>query len=239
MPEPAHPVRAIAQVIGLVQGREIQATAELSLGEHRLLLTWPQAAPWALDVDGLDGVRIGERDATLYLAGHDILELRGDAALRPMLRTLLDQLCRVPELLRSARHFGALDATPAVQGAHDRWFAPLLAARRALEGVSDPLRQVALCDAETMAMGIRQSCEFLAARQEPAGGAAQRALAAQLEDDALEALTAVASMGLAADTLRRADDETRVADWRRWITALVRVARAFETGWLAAEQRLR
>ena len=239
MPEPAHPVRATAQVIGLVQGREIQAVAELSLGEHSLLLSWPHAAPWALDFDGLDGVRIREQEATLYLAGHDILELRGDEALRPVLRRLLDQLYRVPEVLRSARHFGALDAPPHLQVAHDHWFAPLLTARRALEGVSDPLRQVALSDADSMATGIRQRCEFLAARQEPAGGAPQRALAAQLEDDALEAITAVASMALAADTLRRGDDETRCADWRRWVAALVRVAHAFETGWLAVEQRLR
>ena len=239
MPEPAHPMVAIAEVVGLVQGRDVHAEAELSLGDHAIMLVWSQAAPWRLDFDGLDGVRIGERQGTLYLAGHDILECRGDEALRPFLRTLQDHLCRVPELLRGVRHFGALEASPRIQAAHDRWFAPLLTARRALEGVSDPQRQLALCDADTMALGMHQSCAFLAAQAEPAGGARQRALAAELEEAAREALAAIASMALAADALRRGDDETRFADWRRWISALERVARAVEAGWVAVEQRLR
>lgn len=239
MPEITPPVRATAQVIGLVQGQEIHAEAQLALGAHALTFIWPEADPWQVDFDGLDGVRIGARDGMLYLTGHDILECRGDEALRPLLRSLQDQLCRVPELLRSVRYFGALEAPPGIQLAHDRWFAPLLAARRALEGVSDPLRQVALCDADTLATGIRQSCEWLAAREVPEGGARQRALAAQLEEAALETITAVASMGLAADALRRGDDETGFADWRRWIASLETVARAFEAGWCAVEQRLR
>lgn len=239
MPAPPQPVSAVADVVGLVQGREVHAEAQLRLDADALTLAWHQAMPWVLAFDGLDGVRIGEREGTLYLEGHDLLELRGDEALRPFLRALQDQVCQVPELLRSVRHFGAIQDSPRIQSAHDGWFAPVLTARRALAGVSDPLRQVALCDAEVLAAGIRRACELIAVQEAPTEAAVQRALTAHLEEAAQEALTATASMALTADALRRGDSETRFADWRRWTASVRDVVRALETGWIAVDRRLR
>ncbi|MEQ1691144.1 MAG: hypothetical protein ABMA00_07665, partial [Gemmatimonas sp.] len=141
--------RADARVVGIVQGRDIDARAVLELDEHALVILWTRAAPWRLAFDGIDGVAQTASLLTLYLASGDVLELSGDDTLRTLGAQLLDRACVMPELTRGLRALGSLRGTPGP--AHDAWFAPLLSARRALEGVSDPLRQLSLMDATRLA----------------------------------------------------------------------------------------
>ncbi|MEO7359282.1 MAG: hypothetical protein ABI120_03065, partial [Gemmatimonadaceae bacterium] len=142
------------RVIGMVRGRELDAYALASLAANNVVLAWENAAPWQLDLEGIDGVMPRPGQLTLYLSSGDVLELTENEALRTFSARVLDRACAVPELTRGLRALGSLRGTPGP--AHDRWFAPLLAARRAVAGISDAERQVALVDAAVIAQQLRR-----------------------------------------------------------------------------------
>lgn len=228
----AVPVR----VVGIVRGREIDAQATAALDDAFLVLSWTQAAAWRLALDGFDGVAIGAQSLTAYLRDHGVLELTGDDALRPLALSLVDRACRLPELTRGLRGFGAVGLATPLHHAHDRWFAPLLAARRAVHGVSDPTRQVALMDGAALAEAMRRHISDMAALQVPGDAAEQRALEAAIEDEAAPFFAALAHLAAAGDSVRLGADDTRFADWRRWVHAAQRAFAEADEGWRAIER---
>ena len=227
-PESPSP-RLRARVLGIVSGRELDAYAHVSLVDHALVLTWEQAAAWQLELDGLDGVMSRADQLTLYLSSGDVLELTENDALRILGARVLDRACTVPELTRGLRAMGSLRGT---QGAaHDRWFAPLLAARRAVAGVSDADRQVALVDAPTIAQQLHRVITELSREQAANHAAMQRAIEAALQEEGERVFSALDRLALAADVLRTSAMDTRLVDWRRWINALREVFVAADQSW--------
>ncbi len=235
-------LRATARVLGIVRGREIDAQADLELDDDSLRLLWTRAAPWRLALTGIDGLADQSASAhappsrpeaqlTLYLASGDVLDLSGDDTLRRLGARLLEHACVMPELTRGLRAFGSLRGSPGAS--HDAWFAPLLTARRAVEGISDPLRQVALFDAAELSTSMTRVISELAAIQAPTEPPAQRAVEAVLEEAAAPMFTAIARLALAADTLRSSAPDTRLADWRRWTSAMHEVFVATDESWRA------
>ncbi|MEO7362289.1 MAG: hypothetical protein ABI120_18305 [Gemmatimonadaceae bacterium] len=218
-----------ARVIGIVSGRELDAYAHLSLVDHALLLTWEHATAWQLELDGLDGVMSRANQLTLYLSSGDVLELTENDALRAFGARLLDRACAVPELTRGLRAMGSLRGT---QGAaHDRWFGPLLAARRAVAGISDAERQVALVDAPTIAQQVHRVMTALSKELAANHPAMQRAVEAALQEESERVFTALDRLALAADVLRTSPMDTRLVDWRRWMNALREVFVAADQSW--------
>jgi len=236
MTPPGESPRATAHVVGIVQGREIDAQAALELEDHALVILWTRAAPWRLSLDGIDGVSLGPAHLTLYLASGDVLELMGDEALRTLGAQLVDRACLMPELTRGLRALGSLRGMPG--SAHDAWFAPLLNARRTIEGVSDPLRQVELLDAPRLADSMRAVIAELAAIRAPTDAPAQRAIEAVLEEHAEPLFAAIARMALAADALRGSALDTRLSDWRRWVHTVREVFAAADESWGRAARLL-
>lgn len=229
---------ADVRVVGMVRGREIARPARVSVEADALVLSWQDAAPWQLAFDGLEGVHIGSTSVTLYLRDHDVLELTGDDALRPVALRLLDRACRMPELTRGLRHFGAVRGTAALQAAHDRWFAPLLAVRRAVVDVSDPSRQVALMDAAQLRDAVARAIEELAATAAPTDVAERRALEAALEDEAEPIFAALVRARVAQDAVLGGAEDTRLADWRRWIEEMRRVFAELDDAWIGVQEML-
>jgi hypothetical protein len=221
--------RATAHVVGFVRGREIDATAELELDGPTLVIFWSRATPWRLALEGIDGVSLGNAQLTLYLASGDVLDLTGDDTLRALGAQLVDRACAMPELTRGLRSLGSRRGTPG--SAHDAWFAPLLSARRAVEGVSDPLRQVELLDATRLAETMTRVMAELAAIRAPTDAAMQRGIEAALEEDAEPLFAALARLALAADVLRGSALDSRLADWRRWVEMLRGVFAAADESW--------
>lgn len=234
---PLAPARVSARVLGIVRGREIDAMAQLSLEPHAVVLAWANAAPWRLAFDGIDGASLGPSRLTLYLAGGDVLELTGDDALRALGAQLLDRACVMPELTRGLRALGSLRGSPGTS--HDAWFAPLLSARRAVEGVSDPLRQLTLFDAGRLRETMSRVIAELAAIRAPTDQATQRAIEASLEEDAEPLFQALTRLALAADALRGGDLDTRLADWRTWVSAIRLVFAAADESWERGREVLR
>lgn len=223
-------VRASVRVVGIVRGREINALADVSLENDAVVLTWTSATPWRLAFDGLDGVAAaGPTQLSLYLASGDVLELAGDDALRAVAAQLVERACTMPELTRGLRSLGSLRGTPGA--AHDAWFAPLLAARRAVHGVTDAKRQLALIDAGELARAMERAMQELAALTAPGDVARQRAIEAALEEESEGMFLAFARLALAADTLSGSASDTLFVDWRRWVGALRDVFTAADEAW--------
>lgn len=218
-----------ARVIGIVSGRELDAYADISLVDHALMLAWEHAAPWQLDLDGLDGVMPRANQLTLYLNSGDVLELTENDALRAFGATVMDRACAVPELTRGLRAMGSSRGAQDV--AHDRWFAPLLAARRAVAGISDAERQVALVDAAAIAQQIHRVMTDLSKDQSAGQAAMQRAIEAALQEESERVFIALDRLALAADVLRTSALDTRLVDWRRWMNALRDVFVAADQSW--------
>ena len=221
--------RAAARVVGIVQGRDIDARATLELADDALLILWTHADPWRLALADIDGVTHGAMQMTLYLSSGDVLELRGDDTLPALAETLLDHACRVPELTRGLRALGSLRGAPG--SAHDAWFAPLLSARRAIEGVGDPLRQLSLMDASQLSAATEKVIAALAVVRAPADAPHRRAIEAVLEEHAEPLFVALKRMALAADTLQRGRTDTRLSDWRRWVETMREVFAVSDECW--------
>ncbi len=222
-------VRAKARVVGIVRGREINADADISLESEALVLAWVSATAWRLAFDGLDGIGHGPSQLTLYLASGDVLELSGDDALRTIALQLTARACTMPELTRGLRAFGSLRGSPGA--AHDAWFAPLLAARRAVEGITDARRQLALIDAGQLGTAMERAMAELAALTAPEDVARQRAIEAALEEESAEMFVALRRLALAADALCGSALDTLFVEWRRWVGALRDVFAAADEAW--------
>lgn len=229
----------VVRVVGIVRGREVDAMATVTLDHGAVVLDWPDAAAWRIAFDGIDGVRATEQSATLYLRDHDVLELTGSDALRPFVLALRDATCRIPELTRGLRHFGAVsrragaEAASGLQGVHDHWFAPLLAARKAVHGVSDPVRQVSLLDGAALAAAMLEAAARMAALLAPDSPAEQRAVEAAIEDEGADLFAALQRLRLAGETVRTGEADTCFADWRRWVAAATDVFARADDAWSA------
>lgn len=229
---------ADVRVVGIVRGREIDRPARFSVEEGEVLLAWLDATPWRLAFDGIDGMASGATSLTLYLRDHDVLEITGDDTLRPVALRLTDRACRMPELTRGLRGFGAVRADRKKQGAHDRWFAPLLAARRAVQEVSDPTRQVALMDGHTLADEMLRAISAIAATHAPDDAAEQRALEAAMEDEAAALFAALRTMAIAGDAVRVGASDSRFADWRRWVDTVRTMYGEGDEAWAGVSELL-
>ncbi len=228
---------AQARVVGIVRGREIDTAASVTIDQETLVLAWEDATPWRLSLSGVEGISGGPSSLTVYLVSDDVLELSGDDRLRALGLQLLDRACGMPELTRGLKSLGSSRGTPIE--AHDRWFAPLLAARRSVEGVSDPARQVALLDARTLAKEMERAIAEIAAVRAPGDVAEQRAVEAALEEEAEALFAAIAIMGVSGDALLGGALDTRIADWRQWVETVRAVFAAADDAWAGMSAELR
>jgi hypothetical protein len=227
------PDGASARVVGIVRGREIDAPARVVLDGMVVVLQWEQATPWRMALDGIDGVVLSPRATTtlvtLYLASGDVLELSGDDTLRVLGETLLQHACTMPELTRDLRSLGSQRGAPGAS--HDAWFAALLSARRAVEGVFDPLRHLALFDATRLSAAATAVIAELAAIRAPTDAPAQRAIEAVLEEGAAPLFVAYERMRAAGDTLRGSAPDVRLAAWRAWVETVKQSFAAADGAW--------
>ena len=232
MSERDHIFRADAHVVGMVRGREIDARAVLELEEQSLTLRWTRAAPWRLALDGIDGVMHAGSQLTCYLSSGDVLELTGGEDVQVLGAHLVARACTMPELTRGLRALGSLRGAPGA--AHDAWFAPLLSARRAMEGVTDPERQIAFMDATRLAKSMANVIAELAAVRAPTDVPRQRAIEAVLEEDAEPVFRALQRMENAAQSLRLSPPDSRLSAWRAWVQSVREVFAEADESWSKA-----
>ena len=139
----------------------------------------------------------------------------------------------VPEMTRGMRSF----ASPgAIGGTHDRFFAPLVDARRAAQSAGRWQGRLTAFDAERLDAVMRGTLRTFAKERFPRSEPDQRGLSAELEDACGEFFAALESLGQCSLAVREAaDDDARARAWRVWLTALRSVFGAADRGWEEAQ----
>ncbi|MFL5574454.1 MAG: hypothetical protein ACJ79S_00565 [Gemmatimonadaceae bacterium] len=226
---------------GIDRGAEFGGPASLVLGDTALSVTLDAAAggrrhlfPYA----SIDGVRVepayggGERaQLTIFLGHGDVAELTGPPALRGTARALENAACALTEQTLALRALGSPRARPGSD--HDRFFGPLLAARRGAERAGCAVDRVASFDAPALRRTLTDTLRALAAERFPDTPPDRRALEAELRDLAEPLESALDRLAAAADAVRASGDDARFARWREWAGAVHDVFAAADAAWLA------
>lgn len=246
MPEETEAWRV--QVRGLLRGRELNDQATLSLNADSLNFRWARASSWSLALNGIDGL-YGEEDMlTVYLQDHDLLEFRAEphraTSLHSLEAAMLARACKVPELMHGSRlelssHAGFASTSGGLErNAHSFWLAPLVEARRAIEGVGDPGRQAAVLNSDKTAEAMLAAIDKIAELLAPGDAAVQRALRAAMQDESAAMFSALNRVNATARTLACSAPDTRIADWRRWMASVGDAYTAAGEAWAAIRELL-
>ena len=185
----------------------------------------------------IDGVRVedisGDRALlTIFLGGGDVAELTGTRELRAFARDIEDAACALAEQTLALRALGSPRSRPGSD--HDRFFAPLLDARRAAERARGALGRVHAFDADVMTRRLGDALTAFAAERFPDSPPDRRALEAELRDLSQPAMTALERLGVAAGAVREAGDDVRFARFRDWTAALRALFGATDASWIAS-----
>ena len=228
-------------VHGLYRGADVAAQGRADLGDDALTVRveggrW-RPSSFTLPYSAIDGLRLeetrpDERALTLFLGTGDVLDLTGGVELGDFARRLAGAACELPELTLRLRALGSGRANPGSD--HDRFFAPLLAARRRAHAAATPEERVAAFDAVELRAGVEGTLAAFAAARCPERAADRRALEAELSELAEELLAAIDAAGVAAAAVRGSAADARFAAWRAWAATIAPIFAAADRWWIAA-----
>jgi hypothetical protein len=226
MPDtPRIPVRVRATIRGV----SIDADGAVRLIED-LVAIYVDEREHAIRMDRVDGVVWEAPALTLHVA-RDAVELSGHAALQSFGAQIVASALTLPELTRTMHALGSRRGQPGSD--HDRFFAGLLAARRAAEGFAEPDSRLAAFDAGRLSQTLTALVADLAAERYPDSAPDRRALEAELLDHVERVHLALDALGDAADQVRASARSARLARWRDWTWAAQRVFEAADRSWMA------
>ncbi|MFN2566855.1 MAG: hypothetical protein ABR499_17800 [Gemmatimonadaceae bacterium] len=145
----------------------------------------------------------------------------------------------LPELTLALRTLGSRRGRRGDGNEHERFFAPLLEARRGAARAGDLEAAVMAFDAARLTASLDKTLRALAADRAPAGRApARRALEARLQERVEPLREAVGDLGELADALLAADEDARPEAWRRWADQLRRVFACADRCWPGVDAAL-
>jgi len=180
--------------------------------------------------DRIDEV-VWEASVLALHVGRDVVELTGHPGLEPLSAQILRTAFALPEFTRTMRGLGSRRGT--VGADHDRFFAGLLAARRAAEGFAEPESRLAAFDSQRLAQALTTLLGELAAERYPESGPDRRALEAELLEHAERLHAALQTLGEAADQVRASTSASRLAHWRHWTSSVQRLFEEADRCWFA------
>jgi hypothetical protein len=215
------------------------ATAAIDDDALTIVAPADEDAPLRVRLTNIDGVASSAGQLSIALRDGTRLTLVCDAPLE-----LHDELlvrCRaLPELTRTLRGFGSRRGSRGVRdSAHvdqQRFFAPLLDARRRAWGTREPASTIAAFDGASLAAAFEAIIVSFATERHGENAPARRALTAELVDlseplrDALEALRAAA-----ADATKAIED---LRLWRAWAMQLRATFETADRVWLTLDAAL-
>ncbi len=150
---------------------------------------------------------------TLHLAGED-LQLHEGEGLDRAWHALTQRTCTLPEVARGLRALGARRGPWG--DAHARFFAPLLQARRRLEGDEPMDWKVAGFDAAVLDERVRAMLATVALERYGERAPHRRALEAGLLDASEPLMHQLQRVADAARVVHEVDDSRRFVAWRSW-----------------------
>jgi hypothetical protein len=178
----------------------------------------------------IDGV-VWDASVLRLHVGRDAVELTGHPGLQQLAAQILQTALALPEFTRTMRGLGSRRGT--VGADHDRFFAQLLAARRAAEGFAEPESRLTAFDARRLSQALTTLLGELASERYPDSGPDRRALEAELLDHAERMLAALDALGEAADQVRASTPVSRLAQWRAWTLCAQRLFEEADRCWFA------
>jgi hypothetical protein len=143
----------------------------------------------------------------------------------------------LPEFTRSLRAFAAVGSLGNPD--HDRWFAPLLAARTSAARVQGIEGRVAAFDAARLRKAMLNAITQMSEARFKKSAPDRRALDALLEELCEPAFTALVGVEKAAGGLRPGSDLARTDAWTAWTAAVQSLFDAADRSWSAMLAALR
>jgi hypothetical protein len=138
----------------------------------------------------------------------------------------------LPELTLALRALGSRRRRRGEGNEQERFFAPLLEARRAAARAADVEGAVTSFDAARLNTSFDKTIRALVAdRAASARPAARRALEARLQERLEPLREALSELGERADALLGADETARPDEWRRWADQLRAVFACADRCW--------
>src|SRR5579862_5584496 len=180
----------------LWHGTEVVGAGVLDLfGPEVRVTVSSAAAEMHVPVSALDGARVSGNHVTLFASTGDLVELDGDA-LEGFGADLRAQAFTLPELTLALRGLGSARAFPGPD--HDRFFAPILAARRAAQRATDAAGRLAALRAPALAAELERVLHEFAVARFPSDPSERRALETVFEDESAPVQSALTRLEEAA-----------------------------------------
>jgi hypothetical protein len=231
MPDtPRIPVR----VRGSLRGAPLDADGSVLTVDDRVAMHVDDRE-FTTRIDRIDGVVWENPTLTLHVA-RDVVELTGHAGLQSFGSQIVSTALALPEFTRTMQGLGSRRGRPGPD--HDRFFASLLTARRAAEGFTEPESRLAAFEPRRLTQGMTTLLSQLATERYPESAPDRRALEAELMEYAERLYSALDTLGEAAEQVRASANAERLARWRDWTWAAVRVFEEADRCWIAVRPAL-
>jgi hypothetical protein len=184
-----------------------------------------------VEMSKLEGVTYRDSRLTLFLAGGDRVHADGTARLAAVAREIASNVCTLPELTRPLRSLGSRRGKLGAD--HDRFFAPLLTARRKGERAADRRARLRAFDGAAMSASLDTTIADFAKARFPRRAPERRAIEAELLELAAPLRTALEALDTyASRAIEEGSDETAFVRWRSWCGAVQEVFDRADRCWL-------
>jgi hypothetical protein len=221
--------RIPVRVRGTLRGLPVDADAVVRLIDEAVSIQLGDRE-YSTRVERIDGVVWADPSLTLHV-GPDTVELSGHVGLEPLASQIIAVALALPELTRTMRSLGSRRGHLGED--HDRFFAGLLAARRAAEGFVEPESRLAAFDSRRLSQSLTKLLGDFATERYPESPPDRRALEAELLEHAERVYAALDALGEAAQQVRESAGASRLAEWRSWTFAAKRVFEEADRCWIA------
>ena len=216
---------------GSIGGASIRGPATIVVHDDAVVLRG-EFGETIIAMSILEGMSYRDGRLTMYLRGGDVVEATGSARLAALAREIVVQVCTLPELTRPLRALGSRRGRLGID--HDRFFAPLLTARRRGERASDRQGRLRAFEGASIRTALESAIADFAKARFPRRAPDRRALEAELQELAAPLMTSLDALDVYAGRATEEDSEaTTFVRWRSWCGAVQEVFERADRCWLA------
>jgi len=227
---------------GVRVGRTNLGAGTVRLDDDTITVTVRSATedhPIRLSVDSVDSVGVAGNELVLALRDGTRVSIDSPNA-GQFAMDVLSRCRAIPELTRALRTFGSRrgsrsqrDSSAAEQ---QRFFAPLLEARKLAGAADAPTATIAAFDGGALSQAFSAALHEFASERYAQPGPARRALEAELDELAEPLMTAITALVEAGNGARSAVDDLVL--WRAWATQLRSTFEIADRVWLTLDVAL-